>query len=349
MINILDFDIEEMRNWLKQNGQNSFRASQIMDWIYKNNIFDFEKMKNIPKKLRTSLKENFYIEVPETVGMYESKEKDTFKYLYRYNDGNVIETVVMSYNRGNSICVSTQVGCRMGCTFCASTINGMVRNLTPGEIIGQILAAQMHFERKISNVVLMGSGEPLDNYDNVVKFISIVNSDYSLNIGQRHITLSTCGLVPEIIKLANRKLQITLAISLHSPEDLLRKQMMPIANKYAISEIIDACKYYIKTTGRRVSFEYALVNGVNDSSQHALKVAMLLKGMICHVNLIPVNQVKEKRFEKSSKNSIEKFLHILSQNGIETTIRKEMGSDINAACGQLRRKYLESKKEVEGV
>ncbi|WP_416176335.1 23S rRNA (adenine(2503)-C(2))-methyltransferase RlmN [Clostridium sp.] len=349
MYNILDFNLDELKKWMKENGQSSFRASQVMDWIYKNDLWDFDKMQNLPKKLRELLKKNFYISIPKLVKEYRSKKKDTFKYLYKYDDGNVIEIVVMKYDRGNSICVSTQVGCKMGCKFCASTIGGMVRNLTSGEIIAQILLSQAQLGDRISNIVLMGSGEPLDNYDNVMKFIDIINSDYSLNIGQRHITLSTCGLVPKIIEFADRKLQVTLAISLHAPYDELRKQMMPIANKYSISEIIDACKYYINTTGRRVSFEYAMVRGVNDSNICAKKLSMLLKGMLSHVNLIPVNEVKEKDFRKSSKSNIENFLHILSQNGIETTIRKEMGSDIEAACGQLRRSYIESKKGVERV
>lgn len=312
--------------------------------MLKNDIWEFNDMKNIPKSTRDKLKENFYIGIPELVQVYESKKKDTLKLLYKYRDGNVIETVVMKYDRGNSICVSTQVGCRMGCKFCASTVNGMVRNLTSGEILAQILIAQKEIKDRISNIVLMGSGEPLDNYDNVIKFIEVVNSSYSLNIGQRHITLSTCGIVPRIRELADKDFQITLAISLHSPEDEIRLKMMPIANKYSIKEIIDSCKYYIKKTDRRVSFEYALVRGVNDSDIFAKKLAHILKGMLCHVNLIPINEVRENNFKKSSKDNIKSFLHILSGCGIETTIRKEMGSDINAACGQLRRSYLESKK-----
>lgn len=345
MYNVLDFSMNEMKKWLKKNGESAFRADQIMDWIYKNNIWNFDDMGNLPGRLKQLLKENFYVGIPELVKCYESREKDTIKFLYRYDDGNVIETVIMKYNRGNSICVSTQVGCRMGCKFCASTIDGMVRNLSSGEIIAQILISQKIIEQRISNVVLMGSGEPLDNYDNIIKFIDILNSDYSLNIGQRHITLSTCGIVPRIMELAEEDLQITLAISLHSPEDILRIQMMPIGNKYSIEEIIDACKYYIQKTGRRVSFEYALVKGVNDSDKYACELAGILKGILCHVNLIPINDVKEKNYIKSSRKDIEKFLHILSRNGIETTVRKEMGADIDAACGQLRRSYLESKKK----
>ncbi|MBP2031608.1 23S rRNA (adenine2503-C2)-methyltransferase [Clostridium algifaecis] len=344
MYNILDFNIDELKTWMKKNNESSFRASQVMDWIYKNNTWKFDNMKNIAKSTRDKLNENFYIGIPELVQVYESKKRDTLKFLYKYRDGNVIETVVMKYDRGNSICVSTQVGCRMGCRFCASTVNGMVRNLTSGEILAQVLAAQKEIDDRISNVVLMGSGEPLDNFENVIKFIEIINSKYSLNIGQRHITLSTCGIVPKIIELADKNLQITLAISLHSPEDEVRLKMMPISNKYSIKSIIDACKYYIDKTDRRVSFEYALVKGVNDSDIFAKKLSNILKGMLCHVNLIPINEVRENDFKKSSKDNIKSFLHILSQSGIETTIRKEMGSDINAACGQLRRSYLESKK-----
>lgn len=345
MDNILNFNIDEIKNWMKDKGESTFRAEQIMDWIYKNNVWNFDMMKNLPKKLRSILKREFYIEIPELVKIYKSQKEDTIKFLYRYNDGNVIETVVMKYNRGNSICVSTQVGCKMGCNFCASTIGGMVRNLSAGEIIAQILISQKYIGDRISNIVLMGSGEPLDNYENVIKFISIVNSSYSINIGQRHVTLSTCGIVPKIKELANKNFQITLAISLHSPENKLRARMMPIANKYSIDEIMDVCKYYIKKTGRRISFEYALIDDINDSTEYAEKLVSLLHGVLCHVNLIPVNKVKEKNYVKSSKNNIKNFLHILSRNGIETTVRKEMGSDINAACGQLRRSYLKSKNK----
>jgi 23S rRNA (adenine2503-C2)-methyltransferase len=237
----------------------------------------------------------------------------------------------------------------MGCKFCASTLGGMIRNLTSGEIVAQVLKAQQEIGERISNIVLMGSGEPLDNYDNVMEFLSLINAEYSVNIGQRHITLSTCGIVPKIKELADRNLQITLAISLHAPNDELRKTMMPIAYKYSIGEVIEACNYYIDKTKRRITFEYALVRNVNDSKEHALELIKLLKGILCHVNLIPVNEVKENSFKKSSGDNIKRFHNILTENGIETTIRREMGSDISAACGQLRRSYLKSRNDSEGV
>ncbi|WP_333859105.1 23S rRNA (adenine(2503)-C(2))-methyltransferase RlmN [Clostridium sp.] len=349
MYNILDFNIEELENWMKANNENKFRASQIMDWIYKKNQYDFNCMTNISKNIIEKLKENFYIGIPELIKKQKSKSQNTFKFLYRFQDGNIIETVVMKYKHGDSICVSTQVGCRMGCKFCASTVNGMVRNLTSGEILAQVLKSQTEMNERISNIVLMGSGEPLDNYDNVFKFLSVVSSKYGLNIGQRHITLSTCGIVPKIIKLADENLQITLAISLHSPDDFSRRNIMPIANKYSIEEIIESCKYYINRTGRRISFEYALVEGVNDSVEFAGRLSGLLKGLLCHVNLIPVNQVRENDFKKSSQGNVMRFYNKLIQNKIETTIRREMGSDIDAACGQLRRRYLESKSYRKGV
>ena len=349
MYNIFDFNMEDLRNWMKNNGESQFRANQVMNWLYKKNQWDFDCMTNIPKSLIEKLKENFYIEIPELIKSYRSKLKDTVKFLYKYRDGNVIETVVMKYKHGNSICVSTQIGCRMGCKFCASTVDGMVRNLSSGEILAQVLKSQSEIGERISNVVLMGSGEPLDNYDNVLKFLNMLNCDYSLNIGQRHITLSTCGIVPRIRQLADENLQITLAISLHSTDDVTRRKIMPIANRYSIGKIMDSCRYYIDKTGRRISFEYALVSGVNDSLQCAENLIGLLKGLLCHVNLIPVNEVRENDFRKSSLNNIKDFYDKLVDNRVEVTIRREMGSDINAACGQLRRSYIESKRYRKGV
>lgn len=348
MYNILDFNLEKLKQWMKENKESEFRAKQIFDWIYKN-IWNFDQMTNIPKNTREKLKNSFYIEIPEVVHMYKSKLDDTFKFLYKYKDGNIIESVVMKYKHGNSICVSTQIGCRMGCKFCASTLEGIVRNLSSGEILAQVLKSQEQIGERISNIVLMGSGEPLDNYDNVMEFLDSVNAEYGLNIGQRHITLSTCGIVPKIIELADKNMQITLAISLHAPNDELRKTMMPVAHKYSIDEVIKACKYYISKTNRRITFEYALVNGVNDTRECGFQLIQLLKGILCHVNLIPVNEVKEREFKKSSSNNVKDFYEMLSSHGIETTIRREMGSDINAACGQLRRSYLESKNDLKGV
>ncbi len=297
MKNILDFTLEELKEWMKENGESAFRAKQIFDWIYKKEVFNFEEMKNISKALISKLSENFYIGIPEVIDYLSSSEDGTRKILLGLGDGNIIECVIMRYKYGNSICVSTQIGCRMGCKFCASTLEGMVRNLTAGEILSEVLIGQKLLGERISNIVLMGSGEPLDNYDNVMKFLELVNADYGLNIGQRHITLSTCGLVPKIREMADKEMQVTLAISLHAVSDEKRKTIMPIANKYSISEILEACNYYIEKTGRRITFEYSLVSGVNDTKEDAKSLGRLLKGMLCHVNLIPVNEIKENEFK----------------------------------------------------
>lgn len=339
MENILNLSLDELKNWMEVHGEKSFRAAQVNDWIYKG-VFDFYDMKNVPKGTAEKLNDNFYIGVPKIIKRLDSKYGDTSKFLFEYDDGNIIECVIMKYDYGNSICVSTQVGCRMGCSFCASTIGGLIRNLTAGEILAEVLQAQKEIGERISNIVLMGSGEPLDNYDNVIKFIRLVNDKHGLNIGQRHITLSTCGIVPKIYDLIKENFQITLAISLHAPNDELRRKIMPVANKYSINEIIDVCKKYSEITNRRVTFEYSLVKDVNDNMQNAKELSNVLKGMICHVNIIPVNSVKENSYEKPSKITIEDFSKILSKAGIENTVRKEMGADINAACGQLRRNYL---------
>lgn len=341
MKNLLDYTLDEFSSWLKENGESAFRSKQVFSWIYKD-IWNFDDMKNIPKSLKEKLNENFEILIPEVVECFKSSDDNTRKLLLALNDGNLIECVIMQYKHGNTICISTQVGCRMGCKFCASTIDGRVRNLTSGEILSQIMIAQKVLGERISNIVLMGSGEPLDNYDNVSKFLKEVTSEYGFNIGQRHITLSTCGLVPKIYELADEGMTITLAISLHAFSDEKRRVIMPIANKYSIKEILDACHYYIDKTNRRVTFEYALVKDVNDSKEDAKSLGQLLKGMLCHVNLIPVNEVKENSFKRSSNKAVETFAEILKDRGIEATVRREMGGDINAACGQLRRSYIKS-------
>lgn len=343
MNNLLDYTLDELKVWMSENGESAFRGKQILSWIYKG-VMDFKGMKNIPKSLISRLEENFTITMPEIVEVYKSELDGTEKFLLGFSDGNLIESVLMRYKHGNSICISTQVGCRMGCKFCASTIEGRVRNLTTGEILSEVIAVQNYIGERISNIVLMGSGEPLDNYDNVVKFLEIVSADYGLNIGQRHITLSTCGIVPKIYELADKELSITLAISLHAFSDEKRKEIMPIANKYTISELLEACRYYLNKTKRRITFEYALVKDVNDGMEDAKALGKLLSGMLCHVNLIPVNEIKENSFKRSSKKAIEDFSEILRNNGIEVTTRREMGSDINAACGQLRRSYIETQK-----
>lgn len=348
MINILDLNLIDLKEWMKKNGESEFRAKQVSDWIYKG-IWKFEEMGNISQSIKEKLQSHFFISIPELVSEYKSKQNDTRKYLFSLHDGNLIECVVMKYKHGNSICISTQVGCRMGCKFCASTIGGMIRNLTPGEMLAQIMKSQELISERISNVVLMGSGEPFDNFENVIKFLEIVNSENGLNIGQRHITISTCGIVPKIIEFADINIQTTLAISLHAATDEIRMKSMPIANKYSISEIIEACKYYINKTNRRITFEYALVKDVNDSKGEAEKLSQLLRGMLCHVNLIPINEIKENELKRSSNENVAEFKRVLENNNIQTTIRREMGLDINAACGQLRISHIKDKIQNEGV
>ena len=343
MLNLLDYTLDELQNWMKENNESAFRAKQVFSWIYKK-VYNFNDMNNIPKSLKEKLENSFIIDMPKIEHVYESAVDGTKKILLALKDGNLIECVLMKYKHGNSICISTQVGCRMGCKFCASTLGGRIRNLTAGEILSEIIVAQNYLGERISNIVLMGSGEPLDNYDNVVKFLELVNAEYGLNIGQRHITLSTCGIVPKIYELADLELSVTLAISLHDFSDEKRKEIMPIAKKYSISEILEACEYYINKTGRRITFEYSLVAGVNDGKEDAKSLSKLLKGMLCHVNLIPVNEIKENTLKRPSKKNILEFEEILKDNGIEVTVRREMGTDINAACGQLRRSYLEENK-----
>ena len=298
-------------------------------------------MTNISDKLKKVLKENTLYTCLEPVRVQESQIDGTKKYLFRLYDGNLIESVFMRYHHGNSVCISSQVGCKMGCRFCASTLNGCVRNLEPSEMLDQIYRIQSLTGERVSNIVIMGSGEPMDNYDNVVKFLGLINSDKGLNISQRNITVSTCGLVPRIKQLAELKLQITLAISLHAPNDELRKTMMPIAYTYSIEQIMDACRYYLSQTARRISFEYSLVKGVNDSPECARQLIKLVHGMNCHINLIPVNPIKERDYEQSEKNSIHNFIEILEKAGVNVTISREMGRDIDGACGQLRQNHIE--------
>lgn len=317
-----------------------FRAKQIFKWVNKG-VRTFEEMTDLSKDLRGVLEAHAYIGSGEIVQVLSSEADGTQKYLFKLRDGNVIESVLMRYKHGNSVCVSTQVGCLMGCTFCASTIGGMVRNLTAGEILGQILDIQNNIGERVSNLVLMGSGEPLDNFDEVVKFIEIVNHKEGLNVSQRHITLSTCGIVPKIYALAELKLQITLAISLHSADNEERSELMPVNRSYPIEKLLEACDYYTEKTGRRITYEYALILGKNDKEEKAKALAKRLKGKLCHVNLIPINDVKERGYKASDNNSIERFKNILKQSGIETTVRRELGSDINAACGQLRKSHMD--------
>ena len=333
-----NFTEAEMKEFMKEIGEKAFRGTQVYSWIYKG-AKTFDDMKNIPKSLREKLEEVSYIGNIDIELKLESKYGKTKKYLFLLNDGNIIETVMMDYDSRVTVCVSNQVGCRMGCRFCASTMDGLVRNLEPWEILDQIMKIQEDTGKRVSNLVLMGSGEPLDNYDNTKQFLKIVNDENGLNIGYRHITLSTCGIVPKIYELADLEIPINLAISLHSPYDEKRKEIMPVANKYSIKEILDACRYYIKKTNRRVTFEYSLIKDVNDGKKEAEALALLLKGMLCHVNLIPINEVDERDFKKPDKAFIYKFRDYLEERNIPATVRISMGSDISGACGQLRRKH----------
>lgn len=333
-----NFTEAEMKEFMKEIGEKAFRGTQVYSWIYKG-AKTFDDMKNIPKSLREKLEEVSYIGNIDIELKLESKDGKTKKYLFLLNDGNIIETVMMDYDSRVTVCVSNQVGCRMGCRFCASTMDGLVRNLEPWEILDQIMKIQEDTGKRVSNLVLMGSGEPLDNYDNTKQFLKIVNDENGLNIGYRHITLSTCGIVPKIYELADLEIPINLAISLHSPYDDKRKEIMPVANKYSINEILDACRYYIKKTNRRVTFEYSLIKGVNDGKKEAEALVALLKGMLCHVNLIPINEVDERDFKKPDKAFIYKFRDYLEERNIPATVRISMGSDISGACGQLRRKH----------
>lgn len=318
-----------------------YRAGQLFSWLHKFGVTDFSQMVNIPKSIRSVLAERYYISGCSIEEKYVSRIDSTVKYLFRLHDGEYIESVIMKYKYGYTICVSSQVGCKMGCRFCASTLAGFKRNLTAGEIEGQIHAAQADLNIRISHIVLMGIGEPLDNFDNVIRFIENVNNDNGLNISARNITLSTCGIVPKIKALMQLNLQITLTISLHAPNDEIRSRTMPVNEKYGVHELIAVCREYALRTSRRVSFEYTLIKDVNDSRECAEELSELIKGMLCHVNLIPVNNVDERNNIRSTDESVNNFLQILQKNGINATIRKTLGSDINASCGQLRRKRSE--------
>ncbi len=339
MKNIKDYNLEELKNELKEIGEKPFRAEQIFKWLYHEKVQSFDEMTNLSLELREKLKENYTICNFNILKKQESKD-GTIKYLFDVLDDNAIETVLMKYHHGNSICVSSQIGCKMGCKFCASTGINFIRNLTSGEIVEQIIRVEQDTGERISNVVLMGIGEPLDNYDNVVNAIRLINHPKGLNIGARHISISTSGLVPKIYQLAEENIQCTLSISLHATDNQKRNRMMPVNNTYPIEELLQACKDYIAKTNRRISFEYALAKDNNDNLEDAKQLVKLLKGMLCHVNLIPINKIENGKFDKSSNENIMKFRDYLNDHGIVATIRRELGSDIDAACGQLRRKNL---------
>lgn len=339
MIDLKDFEFDELSAYLNELGEPKFRAKQIFSWLHKG-VEDYDDMTNISKATREKLRKNTYISTLKIREKYVSKLDGTVKYLFELPDKNCIESVVMRYHHGLTICISSQVGCRMGCRFCASTIGGLYRSLTTGEISNQVIFAQKDMGERISNIVIMGIGEPLDNYDNIVKFLHNVNNENGINIGYRHITLSSCGVVSGIYKLAEEKLPITLTISLHAPNDKIRDTIMPINHKWNISELMKACKVYADTTGRRISFEYSLIHGVNDSIENAKELARLIKPLHGHVNLIPVNKVEERDFHKGSAQDIRVFCDTLISLGINATVRRELGSDISASCGQLRKKIL---------
>jgi len=345
---ISSFNLEELTQYLSELSENTgvkiekYRAKQIYSFIVKG-AESFDEFSNLPKNVRDILQENAYLSLPKIETKLVSKIDGTVKYLFRLYDGEFIESVFMRYEHGNTLCISSQVGCRMGCTFCASTLTGLKRNLTPSEMTGQIIAAQKDMGERVSNVVMMGIGEPLDNYKNVLKFLENVNDENGLNIGLRHISLSTCGLCDKIRDLADRKMQITLSVSLHASDADTRKKLMPVAKRFDLDELIDACKYYIEKTGRRISFEYSMIHGENDTPEHAHRLRKLLSGMLCHVNLIPLNTVRERSYTKSSRQAIEEFKAILEKAHITATVRRRLGSDINASCGQLRADKQEEK------
>ena len=337
-MNIKSMTLREMTAEIKALGQPEFRARQIYTWLHKG-VGSFEEMTNLPKALRDTLEQTYPIYTPRVVRKQESAKDGTIKYLWQLHDGNCVETVLMRYHYGNTVCISTEVGCRMGCAFCASTIGGLVRRLEPFEMLDEVLFTQLDSGLPVSRVVLMGIGEPLDNFDNVIRFLELANSEEGMNLSMRHISLSTCGLVPMIDELAKRKLQISLAISLHGPNDAIRNRIMPVNKAYPVAELIAACRRYFEATSRRIHFEYAMIDGVNDRQEDARELLALLKGLPAHFNLIPLNHVEESPLKPSSKAAVARFQQILESGGITATVRRTLGGDIDASCGQLRRKY----------
>ena len=335
--------LPELSQVLKELGQPAFRAKQVYTWLHKG-VRSYDQMSNIPQALREKLAQQFPICPPEVVRRQESQKDGTIKYLWKLSDGNCVETVLMRYHYGNTVCISTEVGCRMGCAFCASTLGGLVRRLEPYEMLDQVLFTQVDSGLPISHIVLMGIGEPLDNFDNVMRFLELVNSADGMNISMRHISLSTCGLVPMIQKLAQRDLQLTLSVSLHAPNDVVRNTIMPVNKAYPTQELLDACRQYYDITKRRISFEYAMIDGVNDREEDAKELLRRLKGLPAHMNLIPLNHVEESPLKPSSRAAVLRFQKILEDGGVPATVRRTLGSDIDASCGQLRRKYTRNKQ-----
>lgn len=332
---------EKLTEYIVSIGEKPFRAKQLYEWMHVRHAASIDEMTNLSKSLRAQLKEKCLYTVLDRIDVQVSRQDGTRKYLFGLSDGNMIESVLMRYKHGNSVCISSQAGCRMGCRFCASTLDGLARNLTPAEMLEQVYRISCDIGERISNVVVMGSGEPLDNYDNLLDFIKMLTDEHGLNISQRGLTVSTCGLVPRMRELADLKLQITLALSLHASTQEKRRALMPVANKYELSEVMEACDYYFAQTGRRMTFEYALVGGVNDTDADADELCAMLKGKNCHMNLIPVNPIRERDYVQSERAVIEAFMHKLERGGINVTVRREMGRDIDGACGQLRKRHMD--------
>ena len=345
---IKSLTLQELREEMLVKGEKPFRGEQMYEWMHVKLVRQFDEMTNLSKTFREECKDRYHYTSLRMVRVQESQLDGTRKYLFELSDGNVVESVWMKYKHGNSVCISSQVGCRMGCRFCASTLDGLERNLTPAEMLDQVYAITRLTGERVSNVVVMGTGEPLDNYDNLLVFLKILTDEHGLHISQRNITVSTCGLVPQMRKLAEEKLQITLALSLHAVTDEKRRRIMPIANRYKIAELMDACAYYFEQTGRRITFEYSLAAGVNDTGEDALGLVRLAKPLRCHVNLIPVNPVKECDFVRTRQDQARAFQNILEKNEINGTIRREMGRDIDGACGQLRRRHLSGLQDIGG-
>ncbi len=337
---IKSMNLDELTQFVTEHGEKKFRAKQIYEWLHVKHAYTFSEMTNLSAEFRKWLESSCSITAVRQEAVQVSRLDGTRKYLFALEDGNLIESVLMRYRHGNSVCISSQAGCRMGCVFCASTLGGLVRNLTAAEMLDQVYAIGADTGERVSNVVVMGTGEPLDNYEQLVKFIEMLTDENGLHISQRNLTVSTCGIVPRIRELAGRQFAITLALSLHAPNQKKRRELMPVANKYGIHEVVDACRYYFEQTGRRVTFEYSLVGGVNDSGEDARELSGLLSGMNCHVNLIPVNPVRENNFVPSDARATAAFKEKLEKNGLNVTVRREMGRDIDGACGQLRHRYL---------
>ena len=344
-IEIKSLSLAQLKNIVTEMGEKAFRAKQIYEWLHKKQAESFDEMSNLSAAFREKLKERCVLTTLKMLEVQTSKIDGTQKYLFALPDGNVVESVLMKYKHGNSVCISSQVGCKMGCRFCASTIGGWTRNLLPSEMLEQIYRIQKLSGERVSNVVVMGTGEPLDNYENLLQFIRLLTDENGLHISQRNLTVSTCGIVPKMYALAEENLQITLAISLHASNQEKRAELMPIANKYSIEEVLEACRNYFEKTGRRLTFEYSLVGGKNDTKEDAEELAQLIKGLNCHVNLIPVNPIKERDYVQSDKKVIENFKNKLEKYQINVTIRREMGRDIDGACGQLRKSYIDKKED----